>query len=107
MPLARFASIEQRINAAVTRHLANAEAVYQGGEPFGVQFERESATPVGGAVDTVQAVASFESQYAPGLTRGSVLVINEVSYTVDTAAEPDASGWLAVGLYQTPVAPQN
>lgn len=107
MPLAPFATMEQRLNAAVTRHLANAEAVYQGGEPFGVQFYREAAAPFGGAVDAVRMEAGFEHQYATGITRGSELVINGVSHTVDTAAEPDASGWVVVGLYPTPAAPQN
>lgn len=105
MPLAPFATMEQRLNAAVTRHLANAVAVYQGGAPFGVQFFRESVTPFGDAVDAVRMNAGFEHQYAPGITRGSVLVIDGVSHTVDTAAEPDASGWVVVGLHQTPTAP--
>ena len=41
-PLNPFATVEQSIDAAVQAMLANAVAVYAGGAPFGVLFDRAS-----------------------------------------------------------------
>lgn len=103
--LAPFAERGARANAAVLRHLANAVATFGGGEPFPVLFDREGVEPFGDAVDAVQLRAGFELRHAPAIVRGSVLVIGGVSYTVDTGTEPDATGWVSVGLHPTPPAP--
>ena len=58
MSLAPFAALESRLNGAVQKRLANATAVYNGGAPFGVLFDRSPADPFGtGAVDAAAAAS--------------------------------------------------
>lgn len=97
--LAPFAERGARINAAVQRHLANALATFNGGQPFPVLFDRQGTQPFGEAVDAVSARAGFELRHAPGLVRGSVLVIGGASYRLDSDAEPDATGWVEVSMF--------
>lgn len=94
-----FARSLQRLNAAVVSRLANATATFGGGEPFPVLFDREGVQPAGYAVDVDVAVAQFEFSCAPGLTRGSVLVINGEPWRVNSDARPDESGWVTVELH--------
>lgn len=98
MPTA-FSRAEQRLNAAVSKHLANASAVHAGGDPFPVLFDRGGVQPFGEVVDTVAARASFERAYAPTLVRGGSLHIDGVAYMVESDVEPDASGWVTVDLF--------
>lgn len=97
--LAPFAGRWDRVNAAVSRHLANATATFGGGQPFPILFTRAGDQPAGFAVDADVASAQFEGKNAPGLTRGSVLVIDGQSWTVESDAMPDASGWVRVDLH--------
>lgn len=94
---ARFATLEARLNRAVGRHLPNAEAVFNGGEPFGVLFDRLP-------VETLEAVASyvprvsFDMALAPGLKHQSVLIIDGERFKVVSGVEPDHSGWVTLDL---------
>lgn len=97
--LAPFAERAARVNAVVQRHLANALATFNGGQPFPVLFDRQGTQPFGEAVDAVSARAGFELRHAPGLVRGSVLVIGGASYRLDSDAEPDATGWVEVSMF--------
>lgn len=101
MTLAPFAALESRLNGAVQKRLANATAVHNGGDPFGVLFDRTPADPFGsGAVDATRYDASFVAASAPGLKEGSELEINGIAYIVDTGPQPDAGGWVTVLVYQ-------
>jgi hypothetical protein len=99
MTLAPFAALEQRLNAAVVHRLANAQAVYQGGQPFGVMFDRAPADPFNGAADVAGLTAGFCAANTPGLAQGSELVIDGVAHTVAGSVQPDAGGWVSVSVY--------
>ncbi len=101
MTLAPFAALEARVNRAVQSRLANAVAVYQGGEPFGVLFERTAADPFSGAVDTADLSVAYCVANTPGIQEGSELVINGVAHTVTGQVQPDAGGWVVLSVYPT------
>ena len=89
-----------RINGAVERAHANATAVYNGGAPFGVLFDRSPADPFGtGAVDAAAYSVSFMAANAPGLAEGGELVINGTAYIVASGVQPDAGGWVSLTVY--------
>ena len=89
-----------RINGAVMRAHANATAVYNGGTPFGVLFDRSPADPFGtGAVDSARHDVSFVAANAPGLAEGGTLVIDGAAYIVATSVQPDAGGWVTLSVY--------
>ena len=98
-PLNPFAQVEQSINASAQAMLANAVAVYQGGEPFGVLFERTAADPFSGAVDTAEMTVEYCVANTPGIQEGSELVIDGAAYTVTGQVQPDASGWVVLQVY--------
>lgn len=95
--LSLFAIAQARLNAAVQRRLANAVAVWRGGEPFGVLLDcgtRDVFDEVAaGAITCSLPLAS-----APGLAQGGELVIDGVAYEVAAPVQPDASGWVALQL---------
>lgn len=100
MTLAPFAALESRVNRAVQSRLANAVATYQGGEPFGVLFDRASADPMGGGEFAAASHScSFCIANAPGLCEGSELVIDGLAYQVAADVQPDAGGWVHVAIY--------
>ena len=100
MTLAPFAALESRVNRAVQSRLANAVAVYQGGEPFGVLFGRAGADPMGGGeFDAASHTCSFCIANAPGLCEGSELVIDGLAYQVGGSVQPDAGGWVNLAIY--------
>lgn len=88
------------LNASVPAVLANATAVYNGGGPFGVLFDRSPADPFGtGAVDSARHDVSFVAANAPGLAEGGTLVIDGAAYIVATSVQPDAGGWVTLSVY--------
>lgn len=92
-----FARIQARVNEAVSRRLSNAIAVFDGGEPFRVIFDREQHE----SLDSIGGYATTCSLYlasAPGLEQDSVLHIDGVAYTVTSPIEPDSSGWVTLQL---------
>lgn len=100
MTIAPFAALESRLNSAVQKHIANATAVYNGGAPFGVLFDRSPADPFGtGAVDSARHDVSFVAANAPGLAEGGTLVIDGAAYIVATSVQPDAGGWVTLSVY--------
>lgn len=99
MSIAPFAAIELRLNRAVQARLANASAVYQGGEAFGVLFDRTAQAPFGEALDAAQPSAAFCIANTPGLTQGSELAIDGVVHIVAGQVQPDAGGWVVVDVY--------
>jgi hypothetical protein len=92
-----FAAIAQNVNAATTRALADASAVYKGGEPFGVLFGLQPVNPIE-LVESAGPRASFEGRFTPGLVYADVLLINGEPFSVVGGLEPDSSGWLNVQL---------
>lgn len=100
MSLAPFAALESRLNGAVQKHIANATAVYNGGAPFGVLFDRTPADPFGtGAVDSARYDVAFVAANAPGLAEGSEMTINGTAYIVATGVQADAGGWVTLSVY--------
>jgi hypothetical protein len=92
-----FAEIESLVNRGVESTLSNAVAVFDGGEPFGVVFDRKAVD----ALDLVEAAgprASFDLRHAPGLRYDSLLLIDGAVWSVTGGLEPDASGWVTVSL---------
>lgn len=101
---APFAARMQRINAAVQRHLANAVATHQGGQPFGVLLEHRQTGVFGGdgdVLDSAVITCAFDARHAPGLSEGNELVINGVLHRVGGGVQPDASGWVVVEVFAT------
>lgn len=96
---APFAALEQRLNRAVLRHLANATAQHASGQPFDVLLQRELVQPFGAAVDGAGYTCSFEVSVAPTVAEGDRLTIDDVHYRVATGPVPDVSGWVSVTLY--------
>jgi hypothetical protein len=90
-----FAALEQRVNAACNRRLANASATYEGSEPFGVIFDAAAVNPLDEAA-SAGLTASFEQKYTPSLAYGKEIVISGKAYKVVGGLEPDSSGWLDV-----------
>lgn len=101
MTLAPFAALELRINSVVQQHLANAVAVYQDGEPFGVLFDRAASDPFGSAVDAAALTVAYCVANTPGIQEGSELAINGVAHTVTGQVQPDAGGWVVLSVYPT------
>jgi|APLak6261690937_1056196.scaffolds.fasta_scaffold08975_1 hypothetical protein len=97
MALNPFATLEQRVNTAVLGRLANAQAVYQGGEPFAVVFDSGATEMFGADGDVADLPGYAVSLYlgkAPGLAQGSKLTIDGKTYTVAGGVQPDSSGWV-------------
>lgn len=99
MSLTPFAALEARVNSAVQRRLANATATYQGGEPFGVLFDRTASEPFGQAVDVAALEVGYCMVNTPGVREGSELVINGVVHVVTGPVQPDAGGWVSLSVY--------
>jgi hypothetical protein len=96
MSLSPFIGLEQRVNRAVLGRLANAQATYQGGEPFAVVFDSGQGEMFGGdgaVADVPDFAVSLHLGDTPGLAEGSVLTINGAGYTVAGGVQPDSSGW--------------
>lgn len=88
-----------RINRAVERSHANAVAVHQGGEPFGVLFDRAASDPFGAAVDTAAITVAYCIANTPGIKEGSELVIDGLAHIVTGPVQPDAGGWVVLSVY--------
>ena len=93
--LAPFAAAEARLNAAVQRRLSNAMASWQGGQAFGVIFERSPLEGfLGDAVTTDSKTVSMCVANAPGIAEGSTaLVLSGQPCEVTGPVVADASGW--------------
>ena len=90
---------QARINGAVERAHANATATYQGGEPFGVLFDRTASDPYGQAVDVAALSVGYCVANTPGVREGSELVIDGVVHVVTGPVQPDAGGWVSLSVY--------
>ena len=100
MSLSPFAAMEARVNNAVQLRLANATAVYQGGDPFGVIFDRDATDPFGAAVDVAAVTVAYCVANTPGVRDGSELVIDGWGVHVVTGqVQPDAGGWVVLSVY--------
>lgn len=99
MQLAPFADIDALINLGCAATLSNAVALYQGGQPFNVIFERAPADPFTGAVDASARTCGFDAARAPGIAEGHTLVISGAVYTVAGGTEPDESGWVQLQVF--------
>ena len=98
--LAPFAAVEALVNQGTVGMLANTTATWQGGEPFGVLFDRAETEPFGaGAVDAATMTCSFCVVNAPGIRQGSELAIGGVVHIVAGPVQPDAGGWVDLAVY--------
>ena len=85
-----------RVRSAQQRHHANAVAVWQGGEPFGVILRgpREALGMVGAYVLACRLPADM----VPGIAQGEPIEIDQVNYRIAEPPQPDESGWLLLQL---------
>lgn len=95
MTLNPFAHLEARVNASVQRCLSNATATWQGGQPFGVIFDRSQLEGfMGDAVTGVSRTVSLCVANTPGIAEGSTaLVVSGQPCEVTGPVVADASGW--------------
>lgn len=93
-----FARIAQRIGATVERRLANAVATWQGGDPFGVLFERRALGVLGDAVGGHAVSCGLQLFHVPGICQGAILEIDGVAWRVAEPVQPDESGWATLSL---------
>lgn len=92
---APFAAVDALINQGVSQTLANATASWQGGQSFGVIFNR---TPLDGyldhAVTTDRQTVAMCVANAPGIAEGSTsLLIGGQPCQITGPVVADASGW--------------
>lgn len=87
---ANFAALEDRVNRATFRHLANAMAQV-GAAEFAVIFDTEPIEALDGMVDVVGPQASALDADVEVLAYSSAISINGAAYTV-TAKRPDGTG---------------
>lgn len=100
-----FKRAQDRANAAVLRHLANAEATWQGGEPFGILFDSQEGDPMlgGSPLTMVRNEVSLLVTMCQGIDEGaSGLLIAGISYVVASAVVPDSSGWATFSVVAEP-----
>jgi hypothetical protein len=90
-----FSRSVTRLNAVVERRLADTLATWNGGQAFGVVFDR--AQDGGFMEDAVTAVLHTVSMCvanAPGIAEGSKgLVVGGMTYLVTGPVVPDSGGW--------------
>lgn len=98
MATAPFQPVQQRINSAVLRRLANAEATV-GGMAVPVIFDKPYSDPFAGQIDAMAPVCTGASADLAGLERDSAIAIDGVEYRVETA-EPDGTGLTRLVLYR-------
>lgn len=91
-----FAALEQRINAAVERHLANREADFGGavGVVAGI-FRNEYAESFG--IAGSGPVFECDAARVAGVAAGASVTIGGIAYTV-AAVRPDGSGMVTFTL---------
>ena len=104
----RFASLESRVDQAVTRHLSNVRAMYtpadagQGGaagrEVLGI-FSEEAEYPNESAVATAVPYLDLLRSDVPELTSGDVFLINTMRYRVADIA-PGGGGRVVVRMHK-------
>ena len=83
-----------RVRGAVTRHMANATASWQGGLSFGVVFSRKPVSFMEDAASAEGLHVSMCIANAPGIAEGSLgLVLDGQPCQVAGPVTPDASGW--------------
>ena len=99
MAVAPFAQAMADLGTEVESMLANATATYQGGEPFGVLFDRTASDPFGQAVDVGALSVGYCVVNTPGVREGSELVIGGVVHVVNGPVQPDAGGWVNLSVY--------
>lgn len=87
---ANFAALEDRVNRATFRHLANAMAQV-GAAEFAVIFDAEPVEVLDGLADAVGPQASALSSDVAALQYGSAITIDGTAYTV-TGSRPDGPG---------------
>lgn len=95
--LSPFAALDQIVNNETTRHLADAVASLDDGEPFGVVLIRGLEMSLN-IVEGCSLMAGFDLRRAPGLKQGKVLVVDGTRYRVVGGLQPDSSGWVDVQL---------
>jgi hypothetical protein len=94
-----FAQAVADLDAEVGSMLPNATATYQGGEPFGVIFDRSASDPFGPAVDVAAISVAYCVANTPGVREGSELVVGGVVHKVTGPVQPDAGGWVVLQVY--------
>jgi hypothetical protein len=95
-----FESSIARLNAAVARHLTNADAVLDG-VPVRVAFSNATREVLGG-INVQQPTAGLQSHLAENATQDSWLrIVGGHNYRV-TSIDPDGAGWTLLQLELAP-----
>ncbi len=86
-----------RVRSAQQRHHANAVAVWQGGDPFGVILRRGPREALG-MVGAYVLACRLPADMVPGVAQGEPIEIDQVAYRIAEPPQPDESGWLLLQL---------
>lgn len=87
------------VREAVSLHLANAAARYNGGLVFGVLLRCAAADSFSGAVDSSTMTVAYDIAKTPGVQEGSEMLIDDLPHIVRGPVQPDASGWVVLSVY--------
>lgn len=90
-----FAIIEQRVNAAVNKTLANATADFGNDLVIDVIFDAEYAQKFG--MSGSNPFITFDKALHPSIVEGDAVTISTINYAVESV-EPDGTGMLNVEL---------
>lgn len=93
---APFASIEERVNAAIYSHLANASGDFGGGLVVDGMFNLPPADVFGVIAGNSPVFVVSESEVV-NVSRGDTVTINAVSYSI-TDKKPDGIGNVSLML---------
>lgn len=93
--MASFAAIEERINDAVIRRLANATADFGSGVAIGAIFDNNYKSVFD--IDASGPAITVSSAALPSSAHGTPVSVNGVSYTV-SGARPDGTGITVLAL---------
>lgn len=92
---APFAQVDALINQGISQTLANATASWQGGQSFGVIFNRAPVEGfLGDAITAERQTVAMCVANAPGIAEGSTgLLIGGQPCQITGPVVADASGW--------------
>ena len=107
---APFAALEQRLNRAVLRHLANASGAWNGGPPFALLWDTQQQDD-GGYLPEVATIpvhtVSLCVANTPGIAEGSTgLAVDGKPCRITGPVVPDAGGWAMFPVVFLPLAGQ-
>ena len=94
---APFASLQTRVNDAVTRHLADATADFGAGRLVDGLFMAPFAEAFSGMMSGSRPAFEAAASALAGIENGAAVSINGTAYTV-ALCQPAAAGWVRLEL---------